>query len=148
MEHMDPTKKKFSTLPATDKTMRVVQWLEDRQASDVLALNVKAVNSLSDVVVLATARNPRHAQALADTLLKRSGEDNFEFLGMEGQRNGQWVLVDLNDVVVHILLRDTRDYMNLEGLWAKAEAVYRQQPDAPGAGVDGDDFDPDGEDEA
>ena len=51
------------------------------------------------------------------------GREKIEYLGMEGYKNGQWILVDLNDVVVHVLLNDVRSFFNLEGLWSKAKVI-------------------------
>lgn len=117
--------KKFSTIDAVDKAKAVVGWLEEKQGGDILALDVRGINSVADAMILVTAKSLPHAKALADFVLDCSGKENIEYLGMEGHKTGRWILVDLNDVVVHVLLQDDRDYFNLEGLWSKAEVIQR-----------------------
>ncbi|MGE4553178.1 MAG: ribosome silencing factor [Desulfovibrionaceae bacterium] len=116
-------KKQYSTLASIDKAKAVCAWLDAKQASDVLCLDVRGLTPVADMIVLATARTTRHAQALADELLERAGAEDFEYLGMEGYRDSQWVLVDLNDVVVHIFLADARRFYNLEGMWSEGADV-------------------------
>ena len=120
---MTKKKKKFSTLPSIDKAKAVCDWLDAKQASGILCLDVRKITPVADMIVLATARTTRHAQALADELLERAGTEGFEYLGMEGYRDSQWVLVDLNDVVVHLFLADARRFYNLEGMWSEGVEV-------------------------
>jgi ribosome-associated protein len=115
--------KKFDTIDTPDKVKRVCEWLADKQGRDVLGLNVRGISSAFDAMILVTARSVRHAQALADNVLKELKDANFEYLGMEGYKTGQWVLMDLNDVVVHIFLADLRGFFDLEGLWAEADTI-------------------------
>ena len=103
-----------------DKTSRIVSWLHTKQARDILALDVKAINSITEGVVIASATSIRHAQALADMLMEMFAEQALEVLGMEGYRPGTWILIDCNDVVVHIFQEGERGFYNLEGLWSKA----------------------------
>ena len=117
--------KKFSTIDVVDKAKAVVGWLEEKQGGDILALDVRGINNVSDAMIIVTARSLPHAQALADFVLDSCGKENIEYLGMEGYKTGRWILVDLNDVVVHVLLHDVRDFFNLEGLWSKAKVILR-----------------------
>ncbi len=105
-------------------TMRLVAgWLHAKKALHIMALDVAGLCSVAEGLVLATARNVRQAQALADHLLKTAGEHGISYLGMEGYRTGGWVLIDLNDVLVHVFQEETRRFYNLEGLWADAKPV-------------------------
>ena len=122
---MMQSEKKFSTISAVDKAKVVVGWLEEKQGGDILALDVRGINNVADAMVLVTAKSLPHAQALADCTLDGCGKENIEYLGMEGYKTGRWILVDLNDVVVHVLLNDVREFFNLEGLWSKAEVILR-----------------------
>ncbi|MEW5773101.1 MAG: ribosome silencing factor, partial [Thermodesulfobacteriota bacterium] len=119
-------------------TMRsVAVWLHAKKALDIVALDVAGLCSVAEGLVLATARNVRQAQALADHVLKTAGEEGISYLGMEGYRAGGWVLLDLNDVLVHIFQEDTRRFYNLEGLWADAAPVELDLgPDDDGPGDD------------
>lgn len=106
-----------------DTAAQVAGWLEDKQAQDIVGLDVRGLSEATDSMIIASARNLRHAQALADHLLHQVDDSKVEMLGMEGYKTGQWVLVDLNDVVVHIFQRDMREFFNLEGLWAQAQII-------------------------
>lgn len=102
-----------------DKAAAIVGWLEEKKARDIVALDVSRICSVTEVIVVVTAGNPRHAKALADTLRERCKESGFTHLGMEGYVSGQWILVDINDVVVHIFQQDLRSLYDIEGLWSE-----------------------------
>ena len=106
-----------------DKAVLVAGWLLDKKAEDVLVLDVAAVNPVCEAMVVASAVSLRQAKALADHVLARCGEEGFSYLGMEGYRYGQWVLLDLNDVMVHIFQEDLRPFYNVEGLWSEGERI-------------------------
>lgn len=129
----------FSTIPSKEKLELIAGWLEEKQARDGLGLEVRGISSLTDYMLIATGRNIRHVQSLADWLSKKAKEENVEFLGMEGYQSAQWILVDMNDIIVHLFLPETRESFNLEGLWAKAEVAYRQ-PEDSGDFDDDDDY--------
>ncbi len=111
------------------KVRRVALWLQEKQASRILALDLGYLNSVSEAVLIASAANKRHAQALADWLLQKLGEQCWEFMNMEGYQAGTWILLDLNDLVVHIFQQEYRDFYNLEGLWSEASILW-QDPEA------------------
>jgi len=108
-----------------DKARMIVSWLGDKQARDIVALDVKAINSITEAVLIASAANIRHAQSLADGLMEKFSEQDLEVLGMEGYRPGSWILIDCNDVVVHIFQENERGFYNLEGLWSKAPQLFQ-----------------------
>lgn len=116
-----------------DKARQIADWLEDKQAKHIVCLDVSGINSITDAVVLVSATSWRHAQTLADWVLEQSGRKDFDFLGQEGYDSGSWLLLDLNEVVVHIFLQDYREFYNLEGLWRDAEHLCRtaQDPSSP-----------------
>ncbi|WP_415519247.1 MAG: ribosome silencing factor [Desulfovibrio aminophilus] len=124
-------KQKFNVIPGPEKAALLAFWLSEKQALDVRALDVRGLSSVSDAVLVATAKNLRHGKALADHVLDRCGEHRFEYLGMEGYQAGEWVLLDLNDVVVHIFQDDQRRFYNIEGMWSEA-------PEIAFEGADGD----------
>lgn len=106
-----------------DKAEAIVGWLEEKKARDIVALDVSRVCSVTEVIVVVTAGNPRHAKALADNLRERCKELGFRHLGMEGYVSGQWILVDINDVVVHIFQEDLRSLYDIEGLWSEGRLL-------------------------
>lgn len=95
----------------------VVAVLDELKAEDVRRLDVRHLTSITDIMVVASGRSDRHVRALADALIERCEEHGRRPLGVEGQRGGEWVLVDLGDVVVHVMLRRTRDFYDIEKLW-------------------------------
>ncbi len=121
---MTEKEKKFSEVASQEKATTVAEWLREKQGADIIGFDLRGQTPATDYMILVSAKNTRHAQALADSLLKNCGEHKLETLGMEGYKNGQWVLVDLNDVIVHVFHRDVRGFYNLEGLWAQAPVAF------------------------
>lgn len=103
-----------------EKVQSIVHWLGEKKAQDIVALDVATMNSLTEAVLIASAATIRHAQALADGLMQYFAEQGFELLGMEGYQVGTWILIDGNDVVIHIFQEQARSFYHLESLWAGA----------------------------
>ncbi len=104
----------------------VTDALEDMKANDIRCLDVRHLTSVTDTMIIAGGRSDRHVRALADAVLERAEAAGVSPLGVEGQDAGEWVLVDLADVVVHLMLPRVRDFFNLEKLWdisAREEAA-------------------------
>ena len=118
-----PHTKTYSNLSARDKTLQIASWLHDKKAANIVALDVAAINPVCEAMIVASAANVRQAKALAEHVLERCAEAGFSYLGMEGQRLGQWVLIDLNDVMVHIFQDELRPFYNLEGLWSEGTPI-------------------------
>ena len=115
------------------KSQAVVAALEDIKARDIAAFNVTHLTSLFDRVIIATADSARQAKALAVHLhekLKARGERVY---GVEGESGGDWVLIDLGDVVVHIMQPAVRQYYNLEELWGEPRPRARRTRPKPKA---------------
>lgn len=96
----------------------VVEALEELKARDVVELDVAALTSVTDVMVVASGTSSRHVGALANNVVEKAKEAGLRPLGVEGQQSGEWVLVDLGDVIVHVMMPDTRQLYDLERLWA------------------------------
>ena len=107
----------YSTVPTAEKVQRLVDWLLDKKALDILALDLSKDAAPSEAVIIASATSTRHGQGLAAHLLQSARQENFESLRMEGHAVGQWILLDLNDVVVHIFQSENRELFRLEDLW-------------------------------
>ncbi len=114
-----------NTVEYKEKLCILFDWLEEKQAEDICALDVGGINSVTEGMIFASAANVRHAQALADWILERLSRRGLEFLGMEGYRKGGWILIDCNDVLVNIFQAEERRFYNLEGLWSDAPVVKR-----------------------
>ncbi|WP_236615065.1 ribosome silencing factor [Desulfovibrio sp. X2] len=103
--------------------MLVAGWLRDKKGQDVIVLDVTGICPITEMLVLASATSPRHAKGLASHVLDMAAEQKLEYLGMEGQAEGAWILVDLNDVLVHVFSGDNRELFDLEGLWCEGARV-------------------------
>ncbi len=99
-----------------------VNALEDLKAQDIVVLDVRGKSSMTDLMIIATGNSTRHVKSIAANLFKEFKDADNQPLGMEGEDNGEWVLVDLNEIVVHIMQRDVRDFYNLEKLWGVEES--------------------------
>lgn len=95
----------------------VVDALEDVKAQDIEVFNTEEITSLFDRVVIATATSNRQTRALANSVQDKARELGIQVIATEGQETGEWVLVDLGDVVVHIMQPAIRQYYNLEEIW-------------------------------
>ena len=118
-----PQQKSDMNLSARDKAAIVASWLADKKAKDIKALDVAPFNPICEAMVVASAVSVRQAKALADHILMRCGEEGYSYLGMEGYHLGQWVLLDLNDVLVHIFQEELRPFYNIEGLWSEGKPI-------------------------
>jgi len=104
----------------------VITVLEDMKAVDISIIDVKGKNSLTDEMVIASGTSSRHLSALADDLVKKAKQAGVPPLGVEGKNGSDWVLVDLNDVIVHLMLPRARLFYNLEKLWSASEAQRKE----------------------
>ncbi len=100
-----------------EKTAAVVAALEDIKAKDITVLDTAQLTSLFERVVIASADSTRQTKALAASVRDRMKELGEHVIGMEGEAVGEWVLVDLGDIVVHIMHPAVRAHYNLEELW-------------------------------
>ena len=120
----------YSALSTPQKVKTIVDWLFDKKAMDMLALDLSRETSPSEAVVIVTASSARHGQSLADHVLTSARNENFEFLSMEGYAVGQWILVDLNDVIVHIFQSENRAFFRLDDLWPAAGVLADTRKEA------------------
>ena len=95
----------------------VLTSLDNGKATDVDIFDVKKITSMSDYILIASGNSRRQVNALADKLIQNVKENKFETLGVEGKAEGEWVLVDLGDIIVHIMHPSSREHYQLEKLW-------------------------------
>lgn len=95
----------------------VLERLDDLKAQDVTVIDVKGKSPLTDLLVIATGTSTRHVKSLADAVEMKAKEAGHMPLGSEGENGSEWVLVDLNDIILHVMTAETRDFYNLEKLW-------------------------------
>ena len=98
----------------------VVEALDDMKAVNTVTLDVTGLTDVMDYLVVASGTSNRHVKSLADNVCMEAKKQGQRALGVEGEDAGEWVLVDFGDVVVHVMLPATRDFYDLERLWAPA----------------------------
>jgi ribosome-associated protein len=101
----------------------VLDALDELKALDVRTLDVRGLTDITDTMVVASGTSDRHVRSIADRVVQRCKEAGYRPYGIEGERDGEWVLLDLNDVVLHVMLPRVREFYALEKLWTQAEAA-------------------------
>ncbi len=110
-------------IDSLEKVKIVVRESEELKAEDVLVLDVKGVTTVADYFVILTGETKRHLRAITKRVEKSVRKARCKVHHVEGYEQGHWILIDLNNVIVHIFDRPTRDYYELERLWGDAPAV-------------------------
>ena len=105
-----------------------VDALEDLKAVDIVQIDVRDLSDFTDYMIIASGRSARQVVALAEHLVMKAKEAGEAPLGVEGLRDGEWVLVDLCDVVVHIMQPEVREFYQLEKLWGGRESAESESP--------------------
>lgn len=108
----------MSTMSSEDIKSLVVDALDDLKAKDIVTLDVKALTGVTDYMVIASGTSNRHVKSLADNVVEKAKENGIRPLGVEGETDAEWVLVDFGDVVAHVMLPEARAFYDLESLWA------------------------------
>tara|TARA_R110000868_G_scaffold103831_4_gene285719 strand:- start:879 stop:1232 length:354 start_codon:yes stop_codon:yes gene_type:complete len=94
-----------------------INTLDEMKGIDIVPMDVRTVTSITDYMVICTGRSSRHVKALAESVSTAAKEKKVTFVRTEGEQESEWVLVDLGDVVVHVMLADARAFYSLEDLW-------------------------------
>jgi len=101
----------------TEITQKVMSYLDEKQARDVMGIDVQGVNSETDYILICTGRNKRHLQALAGELEEWVHKLGYPLRAREGTAESGWVLLDFNDLIIHLFDEDQREYYSIERLW-------------------------------
>ncbi len=96
----------------------VMDALQDLKAEDITVLDVKDKTSITDWLVVVTGSSSRHVKSLANNVIIEAKKAGKSPLGIEGENDGEWVLVDLGDVIVHVMRQQVREFYDLESLWS------------------------------
>ncbi len=114
---------------ARQTAIDMAHWALDKKALDVVVMDVRGLASYADYFVVMTAESDPQLSAIADYLAQKMKERGVRALGSEGQGTGRWVLIDFGDVVAHVFYQETREFYDIEGLWA--DAPRQRVEDAP-----------------
>ena len=116
----------FSPETLRDLALRL---LDDRLGKDLVALDVRGISGFTDYMIVVTGTSARHVKTLAQHLIEETKALGVDRLGVEGMESLDWVLIDLLDVVVHVMRDEARRYYDLERMWAKLPAETEEPPD-------------------
>jgi len=113
----------------TDRVRQLAEAALERKGRDVLALSVGELTSFADTFLLVSGTSDRQVRAIADAVVEAAKAAGDAPLGVEGHDEGHWVLIDLNDVIVHVFLEEVREHYDLERLWGDAAVVEFGPPE-------------------
>jgi ribosome-associated protein len=108
--------KSEKTTPEFIKTLAITA-LNELKALDLIEIDVRGLTSITDYMVICTGRSNRHVKSLAENLVTAAKKQHLSYINMEGEREGEWVIVDLADVVIHVMTEASRSFYKLEDLW-------------------------------
>lgn len=106
-----------ATITVDTIRQQVIAALESLKAKDVREIDVRGRTSIADLLVIASGTSARHVKSIADEVTRFAKQAGVIPLGVEGEEEGEWVLVDLGDVIVHVMLPRVREFYGLERLW-------------------------------
>lgn len=110
-----------------DMQTLVITALEDYKAKDITTLDVRELTDVMDTMIICSGTSARHLATLSEQVVKRAKEHGLTPAGVEGEESGDWILVDLVDIVVHIMMPSAREFYSLEKLWSTTERLRQQQ---------------------
>lgn len=114
----------------------VVQVLDEKKADDIEVIDVRGKSALTDFMIIASGTSTRHVSSLARTIQEALHKKKIYPLAVEGITEGEWILLDLNDVIVHLFKPEARGYYNLEELWREGEKnVAESRKNSPSKGL-------------
>lgn len=110
-------------------TKLIIDALEDVKAQHIVKLDVRDMTTVTDYMIIASGTSKRHVKALTDAVAEKSREAGHRPVGVEGEDGSEWILLDLQDTLVHVMLPRVRDFYNLEKLWSLRPASERAATD-------------------
>ena len=97
---------------------RIIAWLDDAKAENVVTIDIRGRSSIGDFMVVASGRSDRHVGAIAEQVARKLREDGYGRVRVEGQPQCDWVLIDAGDIIVHVFRPEVREFYNLEKMWS------------------------------
>lgn len=104
-----------------------LEAIDDLKALNVATYDVRKITSIADTMIICSGTSNRHVRSIAENVVKKAKEAQIKHVRMEGENEGEWVIVDLTDVIVHVMLPATREFYSLEELWQPVEKLRKTQ---------------------
>lgn len=104
----------------------VIDALDSLKAIDLITIDIHELTTLADIMIICSGRSNRHVKSLAENVVVSAKKHNLSYIKTEGEKEGEWVIVDLADIIVHIMLPATRSFYNLEDLWEPIQLLREQ----------------------
>jgi len=117
-ESVPPTEVVSHARASEDMLKRIVAWLDDAKAEDIVTIDLKNKSSIGDFMIIATGRSDRHVGAIADQLQRKLKDEGQGRIRAEGMPQCDWVLIDTGDIIVHVFRPEVREFYNLEKMWS------------------------------
>lgn len=114
---------------STEMANKAVEVLKDKKAKDIRLLDIHEISTLSDYFIITTGSSTTQVQAMADELEVKMKAEGYKLYHKEGFRGGRWILMDFNNVVIHLFHAEERDFYNLERIWVDAKDIPVQNED-------------------
>ena len=105
----------------SDITKKIHKVLSDNKAKDIIKINLEKKSSIADFMIICSGTSNRHVISLSSYLVEALKKENLNTLNVEGKRNGDWVLVDAGDIIIHLFRSEVREYYSLEKMWSGEE---------------------------
>ena len=105
----------------TDISKKINKVLLDNKAKNIIKIDLKNKSSIADFMIICSGTSSRHVISLSNHIVESLKKENLKTLNIEGKRNGDWVLVDAGDIIVHLFRNEVRDYYGLEKMWSTDE---------------------------
>ena len=95
----------------------VIEAIDDLKGREMVCLKVSGITTITDYMIVVTGTSTRHVKSLSEGVVKKAKDEGLAVVGVEGQRQADWILVDLGDVIVHVMIDEARKSYDLESLW-------------------------------
>ncbi|MFN8671611.1 MAG: ribosome silencing factor [Candidatus Sericytochromatia bacterium] len=104
----------------------VLESVLDIKAEKTVVIDISKVSLMADYMIVCTGRSSSHTQGIANNILEKAKENNFKVYSIEGLNDGNWILIDLGNALIHIMTEETREYYKIEKLWSNGNTLYSE----------------------